>query len=215
MIVSFQRPRLAWPFAPGVTLLLCALLAGLPASWSVLRCFDAAIAREHGPMENFQAACLLGGLLILLALWLSRANRPVRALVFGLGVLHLNLFALEFDTREWDIATLDFFFRGTSRDVMLIIAWGIAIVVAARAPRAAWFVFARWLPTRSGTLMWFAGVWWVVGGVIDKTKPCASDGANLFMEEVMETNAALLMLLSVSYLLRALVREKAAPVSLS
>jgi hypothetical protein len=203
MIGTFERPRLAWPFAPEITVLICALLVGLPAAWSVLSRFDSAISREHGPMENFQVACLLGGLLILLMLWFSKANRSMRVLVLGLGVLHLNLFMLEFDTREWGSSALDFLFQGKSRDVILIFAWGTAIVLAASAPRAAWFVFARWLPTPSGTLMWLAGVWWVLGGVIDKTKPFASATTNLFMEEVMETNAALLMLLSVSCLLRA------------
>jgi hypothetical protein len=108
----------------------------------------------------------------------------------------------EFDTRRWNNAVLNFFFRGASRNLILIAAVLLALVMFARMPGRVWTLFVRWLETRSGVLMCLAGVFWVLGGATDKSKPFNSDSANLLVEEAMEVNAALLMIFSTLVLLR-------------
>jgi hypothetical protein len=161
--------------------------------WVAWRSVDPSLAREHGPMENFQVVTLvLGSVLLLMAA--ARENRfPHRALYLGQALLFFTFFIAEFDVRPWKQPALNLIFNGRIRDAWLGAMWVGAAVLFFRQPAAIWSAFLGWVRTPAGILLLAAGVFWLAAGISDKTKVF---GRDLFGEELFEVNAALLMVAS-------------------
>lgn len=190
-------PPLRWPFTRGQTLLVLLIAAAAPPLWYALRRFDSQIAREHGPIENFQVLCIVGSMAIMALAGLLSKDRAVKVFCFGLMLFNTNLFVLEFDTREWNNDALNFFFTGKSRSALLGAAWLLAAIAFVRNARAVWQVFQQWLFTRSGVLLLISGLFWVLGWLSDRIKPLSPDEC-LMLEEAVESNATIFMVASAA-----------------
>lgn len=151
-------------------------------------------------MENFQALCLVAGFGFCLAALVQSERDPPRVFVLGLALLFLTMFVLEVDTRKLEVPVLVMLFNGTVRNVWLGIVWLGAAVLFFRNMQPVWRVFAGWLRSRSGGLFIATGVFWVLGRISDKALLGSKD---LFLEELMEVNAGVLMA-EGAYLLRRL-----------
>jgi hypothetical protein len=153
------------------------------------------IAREHGPMENFQAASVFLGFLLLLVA-VVRSERPAPRILFGgLALLYFTFLMLEIDFRTFAPKPVLVLLRGTIRDVWLGILWVGAGWAFLRHRRQVLEFFFSWIRTDAGVAMIFAGCFWVLGGVFDKA---IFKGKDLFAEELMESNAGLFMLASAA-----------------
>jgi hypothetical protein len=193
---------MGWPWLHWrKTLGTIALLLGTTALWLWIGARYASVYVEHGPMESFQAGCLALGCL-LFALRLSPSPRPrvssthERILFAALALFYGTFMLLEFDTREFDWPLFNRIFHGVIRNVWLGALWFIIGFLIFRHFRGFFSALWRWLWTGPGRLFMAAGVFWVAGAFVDKLKPFDLRSQNLFMEELLENNAALLMILS-------------------
>jgi hypothetical protein len=154
------------------------------------------IAREHGPMENIQAGLLLGALLALgWQAWRERSTelRIMRA-VMAWG--YFVFLVLEFDVRPFQVKWLDVLLNGAPRNVLLLLG-SVALLGWARGniPGVV-AAFVSWLSSFSAMLLVAAAIFWVTGAIIEHWAPMPKSTATFF-EELMETNAAWLMMLAV------------------
>ncbi len=156
------------------------------------------IYRENGPMENFQAACLFLSLLFLwFCIW--TANRPAQRILFcGLMLLYLNMLVRELDFRSFDLPRLNFWLRGSVRNVWLSFCWAAGLILFLRNARPVWNEFLGWLRQPASAWLLLAGSGWIIGGAIDQLKPFTGSPRNLMAEELVETNAAMAMLASAA-----------------
>ncbi len=178
------------------SLLLFAGAAVQSFLWLLLLRFQPTIFREHGPMENFQVACLLSAA-ILWGISLNRiANSGSRILVWAIILLHFNFFFLEFDVRPFDVWWLTFLFKGIFRNSVLALSWLCILLAFARHAKSTWNVFLQWIATRSGKVMMIAGIFWALGFLVDKSKPFPMADHSYMAEELLETNATFLMVIS-------------------
>ena len=171
--------------------------------WIALLNLDKKIFREHGPMENFQVACLfVAG--IIWAISLKRiANPGARVLVYAIIFLHVNFFASEYDVRPFGIDWLTFLLKGTFRNSVLAAGWLFIFLLFASRARPTWDAFVNWLATRSAKVMMIAGVFWVLGWIVDKSKPFPSPDQSFMAEELLETNATFFMVVAAIFFLRS------------
>jgi hypothetical protein len=183
---------------PPVRTVLCiaALLALFSAAWLWVGGNRPSIAVEHGPMENFQAACLAIGFLFLVALFTRTPFRPLRVLYGSIGLLYATFLLLEFDTREFNWPIANMFLNGPVRNTWLGLLWFIVFALFVANARPVIACFLQWLVARSALLLFCAGLFWIGGAVIDKLAPFNLRSRNLLAEELLETNAAALMLAS-------------------
>lgn len=167
------------------------------AFWFWLQQHDPQIFREHGPMENFQAASLLVGILFLLRVVHSSRSSPSRRVFLGgLILLYSTLILLEFDVRHFHISWLSWLLSGTVRNAWVGGVWLGAFVLFLRHRRGAWAEFLAWLSTPAAALLLLAGVFWASGWLVDQLKFFPALQQNMMAEELMEANAAPLMLAS-------------------
>ena len=159
-------------------------------SWRIKT--DTSIAEEHGLMENWQAICLFVG---VLAFWLEARKRTAAAryalILAGLG--YFTMMLLEFDVRPFKIPWLTRVFSGPVRNAWLGAAWLYFLLKAAKQWRALLNQGWAWLRSAAGILLCLAGLFWIAGAAIEHVYSLSRD-RNFFLEELMETNAALLML---------------------
>lgn len=165
---------------------------------------------EHGAMENFQAICMTLG--VLLFLWQMRTGElPQRITSGGLALFYATFLILEFDTRELGWRAAATVLNGAIRNGWLGALWLLLGIWVFRHRHAVVPVARQWLWSRAGLLLVLAGCFWVAGGAVDKLKLLGSTSRNLLGEELLETNAALLMLLAAL----AAVRSSKKPPTLS
>jgi hypothetical protein len=153
---------------------------------------DTGIAEEHGTMENLQAVCLLAG---ALTLWLEARRRSAaarRALILA-GLGYFTMLLLEFDVRPFEIPWLTRLFGGPLRNAWLGAVWLYFLTGAAKQWRHILDQGLAWLRSIAGILLCLAGVLWMAGAAIEDVQSLLR-GGNHFAEELMETNAVLLML---------------------
>lgn len=150
---------------------------------------------EHGPMENFQALCIAFG--FVLFLWqLSAQPPPQRVLFSGLALFYATFLVVEFDTRELGWGAAATALNGPVRNAWLAALWVLLCVWAFRHRRALFQIVRQWLGSPAGLLLMASGAFWLAGGIVDKLKLLGASSQNLLAEELLETNAALLMLLA-------------------
>ena len=175
-------------------ILLPALLIASFFFWFWLRHLDPEIFREHGPMENFQVGCLAVGIFFLARAMRGASSGPQRLFLGGLILLYTTFLLLEFDVREFKIPWLTALLGGTVRNIWVSALWVLSFVLFLRHARSTWAAFVAWFRTAAGVLLLIAGLFWASGWLIDHLKLFGS--WERMMEELMEANAAPLMVIS-------------------
>ncbi|MGH8527120.1 MAG: hypothetical protein ACREXY_23820 [Gammaproteobacteria bacterium] len=151
---------------------------------------------ENGPMENFQVGCLgVGGVLFVWRAWLVD-ERAARVLFAALALFYVTFLIREFDTRKFDVPIVTSVLSGTVRNVWLGGLWVVAGYFIYRSRGSVAPFGRRWLATPGGRLLLLAGVFWVLGAGVDKAELFGSKPRDMLAEELLEVNAALLMLIS-------------------
>jgi hypothetical protein len=182
-----------WLLPPRTYLLAAAGIAIFTAGWVVVQMQGHSLHQENGVMENFQAGCLAVGMVFfVLGLRDSNATAP-RILLFGLALLYGSFLVLEVDTRKLDLPTLNRLLNGRIRDAWLGMLWLFGAILFLRHRQAVWRTFVAWVRSPAGQLLVAAGVCWLGSGLVDKFKVA---GGDLFVEELFEVNATLLMVLA-------------------
>lgn len=159
--------------------------------------YDHDLARENGPMENIEAACLMAGMLVLV--WHARRFqlRPQRIVAAGFALLFGTFLVLEVDVRESDLRPLIIALNGRIRDLWLGSLWLGALLLFWRDKWSIWRLCLQWLRTSAGLLMLCAGALWIASAGVDKALIVDKD---LFLEELLEVPATILMLASALHL---------------
>ena len=188
--------------------LLC--LALLTSVFVLLYAADASIAREHGPMENFQTAWLCAGMLVLAAFSSRGENPGRRCFLSGLALFYLTFALLEFDVRPFRIPWLTLLLNGAVRNGWVGAAWGLVAWWAWRHRQTTLEAARVWLRSFSGVLLALAGAFWI-GGALAEKLPWFSGSETFFAEELMEVNAAVLMALAAFSALGALRQSGLVP----
>jgi hypothetical protein len=174
---------------------MAVVLALFSAFWWWLSTKNPRIFVEHGPMENFQAICITLGLLIFL--WQMYAvAAPGRIVFAGLALFYGTFVVVEFDTRELGWRAAAVLLNGPIRDAWLAALWILLGIWAFRYRRDLIPIGRAWLSSATGLFLGAAGLFWIAAGIVDKLKLLGSPSRNLLGEELLETNAALLMLLA-------------------
>ncbi|MCI0747143.1 MAG: hypothetical protein L0Y58_17205 [Verrucomicrobia subdivision 3 bacterium] len=178
-----------------IALVRVALLFFASLLWLVAWRYYPHIAVEHGPMENFQAACILAGMFVLAWTAWRTPDAAGRILYAGVILLYLTFLLVEFDTRPLQNKWLTILFNGVVRNTALVILWVAGFFWFLRHVRAVFEFFARWIRAPAGITLVISGGYWLLAGAIDKVHPFTTGNANLMAEEFLEVNAAFLMLL--------------------
>ncbi len=174
-------------------LFLASVMVPLTVLFLYLRQQYSDIARENGPMENFQAACILAGLILLIICMRLGRSKAEKILVAGIALLYATLLVLEVDLRRVDVGFLNLIWNGPIRDAWLGALWLAALWMFLRNREEVWRVFTAWIRRPSGMVMIAGGACWILSGIVDKG--LALD-KTLFLEEIIEVNAAWLMLIA-------------------
>ena len=153
---------------------------------------DGAIAEEHGTMENLQAICLATGVLLLWVQAWKASDLTKQALALA-GLGYFTMLLLEFDVRPFKVAWLTEFLSGPIRNLWLGAAWVCCLGWAAKDLSKIMHQARAWARGATGAVLTASAIFWIAGSVFEDLKLC-SHKENLFIEELMETNAALLML---------------------
>ena len=191
-------------------IVMTAVLALFSAAWLWLGTKRPGIFVEHGPMENFQAICITLGLLFLVWQMFQVESAP-RIIAAGVALLYATFLIVEFDTRELGWRAAAAVLNGPVRNTWLAILW---VALAIWALRYRVFLVAtlrQWVWSAAGLFLVAAGLFWVAGGIVDKLKLLGSGPRNLLGEELLETNAALLMLLAAIAAARWTDKPQTAP----
>ena len=188
-----KNRRMKWP-RPAIVATLLLALAVTSVIWVSLAKTQPEIAQEHGPMENLQTGCLLLGVILFLAGGRGTADAGVRVTFMGMALFYFTLLLLEFDVRPFKIAALTFLLNGAVRNALLGMLW-LALSLAAFKHRAKVLRAGRsWITTSPGVLLIAAGVFWAAGRLAEELHLFAGRHLNTFAEELMENQAAIIML---------------------
>jgi hypothetical protein len=178
------------------------LCAGL---WIVLYLAGCRIAQENGWMENQQALCLAGATLTF-AIVSRRQTFPPEKLF----CLSLALFCFTFLLREFELPGGRFpdwarsLLTGKLRRVWLAGLWLALLMIARREVREIFQVFVSWLRTPSGWVMILGGVFYGATWPLDKYLLDLPKPLNMFLEELGDSIATLLILQSSLWAGRAI-----------
>lgn len=186
-------------------ILVCSILLGLSALWTLGWLQNPLLSEENGPMENFQAAALLMGLIPCCWAVVRDQSLAQRILCGGLALLFATFIVLEVDIRKFDAPLLNKLFNGRIRDLWLGVLWGVAGILFLRHRSAVWQRFTQWLFSGAGWYMLAAGGLWVCSAIVDKLSLFPE--SHHFFEELLEINATFLMF--VSALLTVKTRRQA------
>jgi len=179
------------------------LLAGLSAAlatgiflWTAGNLWEA--ARETGPMENAQAAAL--ALAVFFFVRAALGARGEARLFFAC----LALLALNFLLREVDFRDLGFpegwtrLLQGRVRNLWLGAAWLVAVLFALRSARPLRAFALPWLKRPPAILLIAGGVCYVTAYLFDQKVFDLPIETSRFIEELIEVDAALLVLWSAA-----------------
>lgn len=177
--------------ATGGGLFLWVLLyVGISGLWYGLWRGHPHLSDENGVMEDFQVGCILAGVLFLVWGILKSEQRPRKILLLGLAVLYFTLATLEVDTRKLDVPSwVVVLTNGLWRNLWVACLWLAAAVIFLRRARETVLYFFSWLRTGPGMMMLGAMFFWLASFASEKLLHLG-----FFAEEILECNAALLML---------------------
>ena len=155
-----------------------------------------AITRENGWMENQQALCLLGAA-ILFACAGREALRATRLFSISLALFCFTLLFREIKLEGESVpAWVTWLSKGTPRNVWLAFLWTWLSLTARDDLREMFRVFVRWLRTPAGRLMLVAGLLYALTWPFDKKAFELTKSLNVFLEELGDSMAAILVLVS-------------------
>jgi hypothetical protein len=199
-----MKPFRLWP-----CLGVIALCAGL---WIALYLAGYRIAQENGWMENQQALCLAGATLMFAIVSRRQTFTPEK-----LFCISLALFCFTFLLREIELPGGRFpdwarsLLTGKLRRVWLAGLWLALLIIARREVRSIFQVFVSWLRTPSGCVMILGGVFYAATWPLDKHLLHLSGPLNMFLEELGDSIATLLILQSSLWAGRAINAPPAPP----
>jgi hypothetical protein len=176
--------------------LLVLFLAAQSAVWWFVWQHNPMISEENSIMENFQVVCLLLGITLLAWTVVLRGTVTRREVLLGLALLYATFLILEVDTRGWNAPWLSKVFNGRIRDLWLGSLWLALAITCWRNATLVWKSGLSWLCSPSGALTVLAGLFWVASSVVDKLGLFPL--THHFPEELLETNATLLMILAAA-----------------
>jgi hypothetical protein len=188
--------------------------AGLTAAvWTALHLEGYAIAHENGWMENQQALCLLGAA-IMFARVGCEGLRATKLFYISLALFCFTLLLREMELKGESIpAWATWLSTGTPRNLWLAFLWTWLLVTARRDVREMCQVFVSWLHTPAARLMLVAGLFYLVSWPFDKKVFTLARSMNMFLEELADSMAAILVLVSgiATWCHRARVPRRNAP----
>lgn len=165
--------------------------------WVVLYAAGVPVADESGPMENLQVLCL--GVGAALFTWKARGTRrrAERLLYLALALFFVSFLLREIDAEDFRLPQgLIELLDGRSRAVWLGALWLVVLMLFLRQAQETWSAFLRWVGTRAGRLLLVGGLAYVLAWPLDKRLILIPRPTLLFLEELVETAATLLMLFS-------------------
>ena len=189
------------PRARGLCLAGVALVAFL---WIALSLGVHPIAHENGLMENQQALCLALAALSFIAAACRQSTRAGR-----LFCVSLALFCFTFLMRELEIRSarvpnwLESMLTGKGRRIWLSVSWVIMLFIARDCLRNMFSIFVRWVRTPAGLVMIAGGIFYAVTWPFDKRLFHLETSLNVFLEELGDSIATMLLLLSGVWTWRA------------
>ena len=155
------------------------------------------IAEENGWMENQQALCLAGATLMFAIVSRRQTFPPEKLFCISLALFCFTFLLREFELPggrfpEWARSLL----TGKLRRVWLAGLWLALLIIARRDVRKIFQVFASWLRTPSGCVMILGGVFYGATWPLDKHLLNLPGPLNMFLEELGDSIATLLILQS-------------------
>jgi hypothetical protein len=173
----------------------------------------AGIAEEHGPMENVQSISLtLGALMFWVQGWKTSDPGAKRAFALA-GLGYFTILVLEFDVRPFKIAWLTLLLSGPIRNMWLAAAWVYVLIRAAKDLRKVIQQGVEWARSVIGPVLALSAAFWIAGAAFEDLK-LYSPREDQFMEELMENNAALLMLwAAIEIALDARAKRRQGPIA--
>ncbi len=171
--------------------------AGLTAAiWTVLHIEGYAITHENGWMENQQALCLLGAA-IMFAYASHEGLRATRLFHVSLALFCFTLLLRELELEGESVpAWVTWLSTGTPRNSCLVFLWTWLLVAARGDMREMFQAFVGWLRTPAARLMLVAGLLYAVTWPFDKKVFALTRSLNMFLEELADSTAAILVLAS-------------------
>ena len=150
-------------------------------------------AREHGPMENLQAGLLLAGFVRLCVHVRQAKESGTRILCALMAWGYLAFLVREFDVRAFNVGWLTLLLSGRVRAAWVAFALLLLAIWALRNLRSVITAAHAWRRTLAAVLMVASGALWLTAAVMESKA--------MFLEELVETNAAWLMMLAALYAL--------------
>ncbi len=192
----FLSLRVNLPFWP--TLLTGAFLLSL--AWFLLWRLYPQIAAENQSMECFQALCLGGGTLLYVIQVPSKPRPELKIITAGLSLLLLSILLRELDLAkagapEWLLLVG----TGKGRLFLLGALWLALLTTALPRFGLVYRVGIAFLGTRSGVLVLLAGSLYLLSWPFDKHIFHFSRPTDMFLEELVEAHAGLLLLISAFF----------------
>jgi hypothetical protein len=190
-----------WPRPAIIATVLMALVVSSAAWVSLVKSFPG-IAREHGPMENLQTACLLIGVILFMVAARIVRDPAGRLTLIGVSLFYFTLLLLEFDVRPFRIAALTLLLNGAIRNAIMLTLWLLLLAALFKQRAKVLPVIRSWLASSSGVLLMVSGVFWAAGRLAEELHLFALNRHNIFAEELMENQAAIIMLFAAIEALR-------------
>lgn len=176
-------------------LLMLNLLVWLAAGWN-----DPLISAENGWLESFQAISLSAGAVIFAAAVYRAENGYSRLLYAGLTLFYVNFLLREINVRNLPLPTWAIYFLGgAGRNWALAILWAILFVLFLFRRREMTRLIFSWLRTAPGVFLISAGAFYLAGLPFDKKIFGLSVERHELFEEILEAQAALLMLIAAGF----------------
>jgi hypothetical protein len=156
------------------------------------------VARETGPMENSQAAAL--ALAVAFYIMAALGARGGARLFFAcLALLALNFLLREVDFRDLSLPEgWTRLLQGRVRNLWLGAAWLAAVLFALRSARSLRAFALPWLKRPPAILLIAGGVCYVTAYLFDQKVFDLPTETGRFIEELIEVDAALLVLWSAA-----------------
>lgn len=176
-------------------LLVLNLLVWLAAGWN-----DPLISAENGWLESFQAIALAAGAVIFAAAVCRAENIYSRFLYAGLTLFYVNFLLREINVRNLPLAPWAIYFLGgAGRNWALAILWAILFILFLSRRKEMTRMIFSWLRSAPGVFLLSAGAFYLSGLPFDKKVFGLSVERHEFFEEILEAQAALLMLVAAGF----------------
>ncbi len=170
------------------------------AIWTPAWFYWSDIADENNIMENAQAGCLLFGFLTLLIIIYQEQGKSFRILFFGVALLYMTFLLRELELHS--VGAYDGLLLITNppvRNYWVSALWILAAIIFICNIKKTWSAFLIWLKSVAGHLMLWAGLFYALADIYDKDLLDIDPTISVFLEEFLESNAAVLMLLSAAF----------------